>query len=483
MAVYTIQDTTLTDIADAIREKTGQVLEVEYPMTNNVANNISFDIVKDSLYRITIIPTELQNDGYGKLEIHWVDEASGTTYGGYVSVDTRYVVGEPTEFIITSPGNGTIIKIVNIKAVSDSKIVSATVKLAEVKEDGTLKNKYKPTEIANEIRELNIIPNERLILTGDMSFLNYYGSWDWYFTHYADKITTNNITSLASAFYQSRLPYLPFEINLNQPSKYQGCECSNAFAYMKITDIPTVNWYGKAGSLQSIFSNCQYLVHIPDDFWPDCALCDSSTAISGMFQSCYRLRHLPIGFINRLVATQTYYYGPLYNCASYCYSLDDIVGIKAPDTNWTSNGCYQMVHWNYRLKDCIFATNEDGSAVIRKWKSQALDFSNYVGYGSASQYGFSTATQIKDAETYELLKDHPDAWTSAIAYSRYNHDSAVRTINSLPDTSAYLATAGGTNTIKFKGSAGSATDGGAINTLTAEEIAVATAKGWTVSFT
>ena len=44
-----------------------------------------------------------------------------------------------------------------------------------------------------------------------------------------------------------------------------------------------------------------------------------------------------------------------------------------------------------------------------------------------------------------------------------------------------LATAGGTNTIKFKGDSGSATDGGAINTLTEEEIAVATAKGWTVS--
>jgi hypothetical protein len=44
-----------------------------------------------------------------------------------------------------------------------------------------------------------------------------------------------------------------------------------------------------------------------------------------------------------------------------------------------------------------------------------------------------------------------------------------------------LATAGGTNTIKFKGIAGSKTDGGAINTLTEEEIAVAAAKGWTVT--
>ena len=89
--------------------------------------------------------------------------------------------------------------------------------------------------------------------------------------------------------------------------------------------------------------------------------------------------------------------------------------------------------------------------------------------------------QVKDDATYQALKDDPDWWTLEVAYSRYNHDSAVATINSLPDTSAYLTANGGTNTIKFKGESGSATDGGAINTLTAEEIAVATAKGWTVT--
>ena len=75
-----------------------------------------------------------------------------------------------------------------------------------------------------------------------------------------------------------------------------------------------------------------------------------------------------------------------------------------------------------------------------------------------------------------------DWFTEKIKYSRYNHDSAVRTINSLPDTSAYLASVGGTNTIKFKGASGTKTDGGAISNLTESEIAVATAKGWTVSF-
>lgn len=61
----------------------------------------------------------------------------------------------------------------------------------------------------------------------------------------------------------------------------------------------------------------------------------------------------------------------------------------------------------------------------------------------------------------------------------YGYDSAVRTINSLPDLSGNT---GAANTIIFKGEAGSRTDGGAINTMTEEEIAVATAKGWVISF-
>ena len=108
----------------------------------------------------------------------------------------------------------------------------------------------------------------------------------------------------------------------------------------------------------------------------------------------------------------------------------------------------------YSLSRITFETNADGSPIVAQWKSQTLDLTSYVGYSG-------TTTSVGD--------------------SVYNHDSAVETINSLPDTSAYLASAGGTNTIKFKGASGSATAGGAINTLTEEEIAVAAAKGWTVT--
>ena len=99
----------------------------------------------------------------------------------------------------------------------------------------------------------------------------------------------------------------------------------------------------------------------------------------------------------------------------------------------------------------------------------------YLVYGSSKQ--------VTNSDTYAALKDTEEWWTADINYSRYNHDSAVNTINSLPDTADYITSSGGSpNTVVFKGAAGASTDGGAINTLTEEEIAVATAKGWTVSY-
>lgn len=67
---------------------------------------------------------------------------------------------------------------------------------------------------------------------------------------------------------------------------------------------------------------------------------------------------------------------------------------------------------------------------------------------------------------------------SGLAYSSYNHDSAVETINSLWDGTQWNLT----STITFKAYSGALTDEGAIENLTEEEIAVATEKGWTVAF-
>ena len=159
-----------------------------------------------------------------------------------------------------------------------------------------------------------------------------------------------------------------------------------------------------------------------------------------------------------------------------------------------------------------FATN-NGEPYKVNWKNQTIDLVGKIGYVDRNynygyeKYGqgywkeknniFYNTTDLEQAKlNYNKLKNQ-DNWFSwstkkgtyegksnvyySLLFSRYNHNSAVETINSLPDTSEYLTSAGGTNTIKFKGIQGALTDGGAINTLTEQEIAVATEKGWTVS--
>ena len=172
-----------------------------------------------------------------------------------------------------------------------------------------------------------------------------------------------------------------------------------------------------------------------------------------------------------------------------CWSLDEVVGLPIPYTaTYTGNMLGNTFSYCKRLKRITFATQEDGSPIVVNWKGQIINLYSSVGWGlnetnnAILNNGIIADKFVKDDASYQALKNDPDWFTFDYKYSRYNHDSAVETINSLPDTSAYLATAGDTNTIKFKGEAGSATDGGAINTLTEEEIAVATAKGWTVTF-
>lgn len=207
-----------------------------------------------------------------------------------------------------------------------------------------------------------------------------------------------------------------------------------------------------------------------------------------MFNYCYSLRSVPIILIksgNPYIYSSYSYFNSGF---SYCYVLDELINLPIPYTKatWTSNAFNSTFTYCNRLKNITFAL-KDGVPYTVTWKSQVINLSDYVGYtnnkSNILKYnsGITADKEVKDDASYQLLKNDPDWWTMDVNYSRYNHDSAVATINSLPDTSAYLATAGGTNTIKFNGQAGALTDGGAINTLTEEEIAVAAAKGWTVT--
>ena len=154
-----------------------------------------------------------------------------------------------------------------------------------------------------------------------------------------------------------------------------------------------------------------------------------------------------------------------------------------PSRTISSNLFRDTFYYCSRLKDLIFLKEEGTRGNLQ---GQTIDLRNDVGYVQSLAGDFpvdhvdkSEFDLITDDESYQRFKDSENSFACSIEYSRYNHDSAVRTINSLPDLSGNT---GAANTIIFKGEAGSRTDGGAINTMTEEEIAVATAKGWVVSF-
>lgn len=320
---------------------------------------------------------------------------------------------------------------------------------------------YTPIEMVDEFQDMadNFTPEEdRVIYSGN-------------YLHY-----NNNLISHFEKY------------GLVQGDKTIGLNYTNTFnSATKL--IKAANIDIRPNRMDSFFCYCTNLEEIDwDTVNIDTSVLNTSpNSCSYMFAYCYKLRYIKPEVLRTLYNTATSASNvPTYNMFQNCFSLDE--ARKVPLSRGTisssgSNYFYYFVTNCCRLKTLTFDTNDDGTPLVLKFKGATLEISSYVGYTAKTSYmtssnyaGLTTATQVTDATTYAALKDNPDYWTTLLAYSRYNKDSALETIQSLPDTSAY-----GTNTIKFKGTSGSATDGGAINTLTADEIAIATAKGWTVS--
>lgn len=337
---------------------------------------------------------------------------------------------------------------------------------------------------------------EELTFSGSLSnaFIN--TTWNWFLEKYKDDITFQNVTSSQNMFANNPsedFSYLtiPFNNNANLQSMFSSCS--------SLAKLPKVS--GAVDRyLYNLFGSC---MRLPSDeinnFLTSLTIYAASTSlhISSLFSNCYSARELTPALEwlhTQLNTSDTLNLSNLSyaNCWYYCYALDTLENVPvvyrgSASTTRTSNAFSSTFNYCCRAKDVIFAT-DNGTPYTVRWKEQTIDLSSYVGWapGDAQVTGYNsgitTDKKVTSSATYADLKDDPDWYAVQQAYSRYNHDSAVRTINSLPDTSAYLATqTSGTNTIKFKGVAGSMTDGGAINTLTEEEIAVATAKGWTVT--
>ena len=368
------------------------------------------------------------------------------------------------------------------------------------------------------------LPEEALIISGDCNYRFAYNNWNWFIEKYGNKITTEKITNANNMFLSSnKLTKIPFSLNFFLDGNFSSKSTILDSTFPTTTtpllqEYPEINittnstngrtiilgtTFGANGKKQNIYFGDNVKIggfsykafqYYPQDTEPTWLfdMCDWDfirTDVSTTFGSpcptnwaySYYVKTIPSMPKFYANGTGSYYHHWYQFSITNCYSLQRIVLPRPGPATLTSTPSGLSFSGLCSLKDLTFDIQDNGEPYTANWKNITMNLSNSVGYststGSSIPTGLDINKRVDSDQTYSLLKNDEEWWSNKLAYSCYNHDSAVGTINSLPDTSAY-----GTNTIKFKGTMGSLTDGGAINTLTEEEIAVATAKGWTVSF-
>ena len=510
--LYTIEEETLNGLADAVRLKDlGQVelpilsVENQYIIYNDVA---SYEL-KGEVRKIKIIGRGEYSSGTtdgilglgiapGKFDKYMADNVRKAE--GYVVIKEYDDTANDSnkrynfDFEITIEGN-------SFTFVTDLRSNLPRCPYISFEAIGLDENgnafEYTPLEMIDKINGFSIVPETAYKITGDCSDRFSSNGWNWFIEDFGNKITTKGIMPISSIFEESnKLTEIPFDLNIADSSHYDFNRVFyNNNNLLSVPNIigperkPQTGSYSNSMRFKEMFYNCYRLREIPYDyFWkiaPNADYWESTRKYTEdrtyLFYGCYSLRKLPdISILkNSGGRLSTVYYNGFNNCAC----LDEMTNLPVYNyVAYTSNMFNNSFNSCNRLKELIFETNEDGTPKTAQWKSQTINLAEYVGYTTVIarilnyNSGITADKEVKDDATYQALKDDPDWFSCDINYSRYNRTSAVNTINSLPDTSAY-----GTNTISFKGASGALTDGGAINTLTEEEIAVAAAKGWTVS--
>lgn len=310
-------------------------------------------------------------------------------------------------------------------------------------------------KVPSEVKVDGYIPTAQ-----DLTFTEYQadalfsrGRFSWVLENYVSLLSFSEIAKADSCFYG-----LESDVDLTNLTFYMGNSWGNSikemFGYSNLSSLPHI--VGRIDNCSYLFDRCK-MKSIPDNFFDDFIFQKSNYAVTcdSMFSSHNNLTKVPsLKAFKQLDSTKipstygNFYYTLFAGCISL-QEIRDVPIVYGINSMVKQNFFVSTVENTYKLSSFTFELNQTA-----RFSNQTLDF---------------TATGYN--RFYVNQKD-----------SVYNHVSAVETINSLPDTSAFLAEAGGTNTIKFKSDQGTNTEGGAIGNLTAEEIAVAAAKGWTVVF-
>jgi hypothetical protein len=340
------------------------------------------------------------------------------------------------------------------------------------------------------------LPDDAFLISGNANYMFQYNKWNWFVRDFGHMIRTDGITMASYMLSNCSWEEIPFTLNFdNSIPSATNYLLSNNSNLVKCPEIHNLC----VNDLSCMFSYCYVLKEFPKQFgadwdWNKYQASNQYTGkASNMFNACYSLRTIPEIFttqnMNKQLSNTSSSY---YNGFSHCYSLEKLQLPVYTHTSWTANAFYNTFQNCARLKELTFAVQEDGTPYVAPWKSQIIDLSD-VGYEEAlTAYvpAFTDDTKItntSDRYSYCEASNPPnegfekDGWAADVRWSVFGRKAAKKLFATLPDTTA----AGGGNTIKLKERAaigcGDGSNSDAIITLTDEEIAVAAAKGWTVT--
>ena len=342
-----------------------------------------------------------------------------------------------------------------------------------------------PASMATEIEAIQTGGGEigEAVLSGNCQYACSNTAWNQFHPY----VKTQDIYELGRFFYENdKIENVPFEINLKADST-NGIPANYFCAYAcNLKTCPKINNYLLAGT-SSMFNSCYQLNDDLDAKLNPVGMGEyTKQDAQNMFNYCYSLRKAPMKFLNTILKNWkgTGTWNNPYNSLFYnCYALDEVVGLYPHAGTWSSNMFLSTLRYCSRLKDFTFEMDKNGQPYIRNWSNQTIDLTMSVGKSALNlscgyNSGITEDKLVDSLETYEALKNDPDWFCSSYSWCRYGHSAAVNTINSLPDCSQ-----GSGNIIKFYKGSGQSIPGEYLNELTEAEIAVATAKGWTVSLT
>lgn len=326
--------------------------------------------------------------------------------------------------------------------------------------------------------------SDDLLFSGDLQYYDYYGGLDNFITQNYSRIKLGNENNLIT-------------------------DLSYGFANCSLTTLPTPIYLGSSVKIHSLFGGSENLTTVPTLIFPSSTQEVSNVGWNSMFKDCYSLESIPVNYLSPINDTNHSVLNMFQNCYSLKTMLDSNITLKKNSLMSMFDNCYSLKSINLSLSnyeeyshtptvnvfDQTFNKCYSLSSITFNCSGgfhwgNALLWLNQVGYLDKLYYSGYWLTKVldetkcvSDETTYNNLKDTDDWWAGDYKYSRYDRQSAIATFNSLPDTSAYLDTqTNKTNTIMLRAGAGSGKgDLYNMSNLTAEEIAVATAKGWTVS--